>query len=508
MDACEHSVRRITIGVDSQWTAILAIQSGEQLHATMKLLRSLALLLLFLMFCGLRAQDLNPQTLEFLVNQTTTGEQTYPHVASDEEGGYVIAWRSWNQGGSGGSIWLRRYGADHQPLTEELQVATGLGSANRPYVHYWKEGRYVILWTTGAAPGSSSMRVLNADNSMEEVHAIGLPHDHDMHIRGDEVVAVFPSSQHIRIRKWDLLTNAWMGAAVQVSEAPNANYQLPQVRWTSTGGIVTVYRGGSPSPHHIYRKTFNGNLLAQVPEASVYSVNGTLGVINVSINAQDQLLIYARSGVNGTDVFAGRVLDAQGNQLVASVGNMSAPYAYYYTDCELFDNGNVVLTNNYKTLNNDPLDYCVRANYAMFLGAPSTGFQFATSTTSGNQRYPSVTKLPNAGYLVVWNGNGFQGDDDGVYARAFAASDFPTAAPEREGLAFEAYPNPFHGQLFVTVDAATPLEVFDAAGRVVHGERLVPGTSSLELPGLLPGAYVLRWFAADGTPITHRVVKE
>jgi hypothetical protein len=457
---------------------------------------------------ALSAQGLNPLTLEFLVNQYVPDQQTFPHVASDTAGGYVIAWRSWAQGGSNGSIWARRYGPDHQPLTDEFQVATGLGSANRPYLHYWKEGRYVILWTSGAAPGTSYMRVLNADNSLEEIRPIGLPHDHDLDIRGDELVAVYPISQHIQLRKWDLLSNGWTGPAVQVSEVPNSNYQLPQVRWTSTGGIVTVYKGGSPSPHHIYRKPFNANLLAQAPEASVYSVNGSIGVINVSINAQDQLLIYARAGVNGTDVFAGRVLDAAGNVLSASVGNTSAPYAYYYTDCELHDNGAVVLTNNYKTSLNDPLDYCVRAYYALFLGAPNTGFQFATTTTSGAQRYPAVTKLPEGGFLVVWNGNGFQGDDDGVYARAFAASDFPTAAPERTGLAFAAHPNPFHGQLVVSLEEPGPLQVFDAQGRLVHSERLLAGPNSLPLEQLQPGTYLLVWYAANGTRLTHRVVKD
>ncbi len=467
------------------------------------------LALFFLAFLrSASAQDLNPLTLEFLVNQHTPSAQTLPHVASGEDGGYVIAWRSWAQSGSYGSIWARRYGADHQPLTDEFLVETEQGSYSRPYVHYWKEGRYVILWTTGVEPGSSSMRVLNADNTLEDIHTIGLPHDHDVDIRGDEMVVVYPSSQHVRVRKWDLLTNAWMGPAVQVSEAPNADYKFPQVRWTSTGGIVTVYKGGSPSPHHIYRKPLNANLLAQAPEASVYSVNGSMGVINVSINAQDQLLIYARSGVNGTDVFAGRVLDAQGNQLVASVGNTSAPYAYYYTDCELYDNGNVVLTNNYKTSNNDPLDYCVRASYAMFLGAPSTGFQFATTTTSGPQRHPAVTKLPNNGFLVVWNGNGFQGDDDGVYARAFAASDFPTAAPEREGLAFEAFPNPFRDRLVVSMEEPGPLQVFDATGRMVHTEQLVAGPNALPLDELSPGTYLLVWHAVNGTRLSHRVVKE
>lgn len=467
---------------------------------------------LILIYClapgALPGQDLQPTTLEFLVNEHVPNTQTNPHVASDENGGYVIAWRSWNQGGSNGSIWARRYGADHQPLTDEFQVAAALGSASRPYVHYWKEGSYVIVWTTGVAPGSSSMRVLNADNTLEDTHVMGVPHDHDMDIQGDELVAAYTSNQHIRLRKWDLLENDWMGAAVQASETPNANYQLPQVRWTSTGGIVAVYRGNSPSPHGLYRKTFNASLLAQTPELSIHTQSGSLGVINVSINAQDELLIYARYGVNGIDVFRSWVLDAQGEILAEGMGTMSAPYAYYYTDCELFDNGNVVLTNNYKTSLNDPLDYCVRANYAMFLGAPSTGFQFATTTTSGNQRYPAVTKLPEGGYLLVWNGNGFQGDDDGVYARAFAPSDFPTAAPEREGLAFEAFPNPFHGQLVVSMEQPGPLQVFDATGRMVHTERLVAGPNALPLEQLSPGTYLLVWHAPSGTPFTHRVVKE
>jgi hypothetical protein len=473
------------------------------------MIRTPALCFLLLAFAGpLRAQDLNPQTLEFLVNQHVPNEQSLPHVDSDPDGGYVIAWRSWNQGGSNGSIWARRYGADHQPLTDEFQVAAALGSASRPYVHFWKEGSYVIVWTTGVAPGSSSMRVLNADNTLGDPVEMNVPHDHHMHIRGDELVAAFTSNQHIRLRKWDLLENDWMGAAVQASEAPSANYQLPQVRWTSTGNIVAIYRGNSPSPHGLYRKTFNANLLAQTPEFSIHTQSGSLGVISVSINALDQLLIYVRYGVNGIDVFRSWVLDAQGAILAEGIGNMSAPYAYYYTDCGLFDNGNVVVTNNYRTSLNDPLDYCVRANYGLFLGAPNTGFQFATTTTSGNQRYPRMTRLPNGGYLVVWNGNGFQGDDNGVYARAFAASDFPTAAPEREGLAFEAFPNPFRDRLVVSMEEPGPVQVFDAMGRMVHTERLVAGPNALPLEQLSPGTYLLVWHAANGTRLTHRVVKQ
>lgn len=462
----------------------------------MKNTRPFLTVLFLLLLAPLHAQVMMPIGHEFLVNQQTSGTQSLPHVASDGNGGYVIVWTT-----TGSTIMARRYGADHQPLTDEIQVTTG---ATKALVYHWSEGRFVITWSGNPA----GMKVLNADNSLSATYAMGGTDGIDMDIRGDELLVAFTASQHIHLRKWDLLTNTWAGASVQASEAPSANYQLPQVRWTSTGGIVAVYRGGGTTPHHIYRKTFNGNLLAQVPEASVYSVNGSLGVINVSINAQDQLLIYARSGVNGTDVFAGRVLDASGNILVQSVGSMSAPYAYYHTDCELFDNGALVLTNNYRTSLNDPEDYNVRANYGLFLGSPNTGFQVATTTVSGPQRYPSVAKLPNGGFILVWNGNGFQGDSDGAYARAFAAADFPTALPERDALAFEAFPNPFHGQLYLTVDVASPLEVIDATGRVVMTDRLTPGTNSLYTEQLAEGTYLLRWTASDGTILTHRVVKQ
>lgn len=355
---------------------------------------------------------MNPATNEFLVNQQISGTQTYPHVASDENGGYVIVWRH-----TANTLMARRYGPDHQPLTDEIVVAQG----DLARVYYWSEGRYVIAWSGSPA----GMKVLNADNTLSETYAVGYADGVDMDIRGDELVRVSTASQHIHIRKWDLLTHAWTGPSVQVSEAPNANYRYPQVRWTSTGQIVTVYSRGSGT-NRIYRKTFNSNLLAQIPEEIVHTLNfGLVSVINVSINTLDQLLIYAKFGVNGTDVFWGQVLDADGTVLAASVGGTSASYAYYYSDCELFDNGAVVLTNNYKTSLNDPDDYNVRVNYGINFGSPNTGWQPASNTVSGEQRYPHVTKLPNGGFLMVWNGNGFQGDTDGVYARAFGAAGWP-----------------------------------------------------------------------------------
>ncbi len=362
----------------------------------------------------MKAQQMAPATNEFLVNQEISGSQTYPSVASDEHGGYVITWVHTNN-----MIMARRYGADHQPLTDQITVAPG----DQARVYYWSEGRYVITWNGNP----TGMKVLNADNSLSTTYTMGGVEGIDMDIRGDQVVVVSTASQHIRIRKWNLLTNAWMGAAVQVSEAPNANYRYPQVRWTSTGGIVAVYSGGSAT-QHIYRKTFNADLLAQIPEASLQSTTGSMRSIGISINAQDQLFICSSVGTGNGVGYTTRVVDAAGDVLMASAMNSFAWNGYGNVPCGVFDNGSLVAANSFSTSLNDPEGYNVRANYGLSLGSPNTGYQIASNTVTGEQRYPDMAKLPNAGFILVWNGNGFQGDSDGVYARAFHAAANPGLA--------------------------------------------------------------------------------
>lgn len=362
----------------------------------------------------LHGQQLNPLTNEFRVNQQIDGPQDLPHVASDTDGSYVITWTTGTN-----TIMARRYGADHQALTDEIQVASG----ERAFVYRWSEGRFIIAWK--GTP--SGMKVLQADNTLSATYPVGSSTEVDLCVQGDVMLVAYSSSPHIHLRKWDLLTQAWAGPAVQASETASNNYKLPQVRWTSDGSVVLIYANASGT-RKIYRKTFNADLLALTPETSLLSTSGSVNVINVSINVHDQLLIYAKLGVNGTDHFWGQVLDAQGNELVESVGSTSAPYAQFHTDCELFDDGAMVLTNNYKTSLNDPDNFNVRANYVAGLNGAQTGWHVASNTVGGEQRYPAVAKLPNGGFIMAWSGNGFQGDSDGVYARAFGRAFFPGVA--------------------------------------------------------------------------------
>lgn len=138
------------------------------------MLRSV-LLLAILGATKVQAQQMAPATNEFLVNQEISGSQSFPHVASDEHGGYVITWVHTNN-----TIMARRYGPDHQPLTDEITVAPG----DQARVYYWSAGRFVINWSGNP----NGMKVLNADNSLSAMYAMGGVDGTDMDIRGDELL--------------------------------------------------------------------------------------------------------------------------------------------------------------------------------------------------------------------------------------------------------------------------------------------------------------------------------
>ena len=65
------------------------------------------------------AQD--PAGAEFQVNSYTTGYQGFPAVASDENGNFVVAWSS-GQDGSGFGVFGQRFSAAGLPQGGEFQV--------------------------------------------------------------------------------------------------------------------------------------------------------------------------------------------------------------------------------------------------------------------------------------------------------------------------------------------------------------------------------------------------
>ncbi len=100
---------------------------------------------------GIYAQRYNasgtPQGNEFRVNTYTTNSQEFPSIAMNQAGDFIIAWESEGQDGSDAGIYAQRYNASGTPQGNEFRVNTyTTNRQRRPNVAMNQDGDFVITW--------------------------------------------------------------------------------------------------------------------------------------------------------------------------------------------------------------------------------------------------------------------------------------------------------------------------------------------------------------------------
>jgi hypothetical protein len=101
---------------------------------------------------GIYAQRYNSagvaQGAEFRVNTYTTGAQTSPAIAMDDQS-FVITWQSANQDGSGTGIYAQRYNAAGTTQDAEFKVNTyTTDDQSQPAIGIDNDGDFVIAWAS------------------------------------------------------------------------------------------------------------------------------------------------------------------------------------------------------------------------------------------------------------------------------------------------------------------------------------------------------------------------
>jgi hypothetical protein len=87
------------------------------------------------------------QGSEFRVNTTTFDNQVYPTVAMDAAGDFTIAWASYKQDGNGYGIYAQRYNAAGVAQGGELHVSTTTaGDQSFPTIAMDAAGDFVVAW--------------------------------------------------------------------------------------------------------------------------------------------------------------------------------------------------------------------------------------------------------------------------------------------------------------------------------------------------------------------------
>jgi hypothetical protein len=88
------------------------------------------------------------------VNTTTESDQARPAVAGDGAGGFVVAWHSFGQDGSGSGVYARRYDAAG-PVGPEFRANTLTASSQSFPAVAAAPGGFVVVWQSDGQDGDS-----------------------------------------------------------------------------------------------------------------------------------------------------------------------------------------------------------------------------------------------------------------------------------------------------------------------------------------------------------------
>ncbi|MGH7899295.1 MAG: hypothetical protein ACREQQ_15170 [Candidatus Binatia bacterium] len=90
------------------------------------------------------------------VNSYTTGDQSYPSLAADGAGGFIVVWQSLKQDGSADGIFAQRYSGGGSRSGSEFRVHGYLtGAQRRPDVAQGVNGDFTVAWS-GAGEGDGA----------------------------------------------------------------------------------------------------------------------------------------------------------------------------------------------------------------------------------------------------------------------------------------------------------------------------------------------------------------
>jgi phosphoheptose isomerase len=321
---------------------------------------------------------------EFRVNSYTTGAQDGPDLAATPTGGFVVAWQSNGQDGSGSGIFAQRYDGSLLPQGGEFEVNTHTTTdQSNATVTSDGAGRFFVGWS-GSGPYFSS----------------------EIHGRRYDSVGVAQGSQ-FRINTY--VTGFQSASSAAADAAGNV-----VVVWRSTG-----QDGGGTG---VFGQRFDagGELLGADFAVNVYTTGNQEWPAVASSPSGDFVVVW-QSRSPGEDLYGifARRYDANGapqglpfqvNQY--TTGHQIDPVV------EVDGQGNFVVA--WSSIGEDGSGEGVFARVFEASGDALAGEFLVNSYTSGNQRRPAVAIDPRGRFVVAWTSYNQDGDYGGVFAHRFA----------------------------------------------------------------------------------------
>ena len=316
----------------------------------------------WLVFVWLPAQEMQaqpvPSGLEFLVNESTTGSQLRPSVASTPAGAFVVTWEN-----PADSVDKRFFSASGVAVGGDVEVGgASAGATASPAIDRNADGDIAVAW-----------RRLEA------------------------------SAMSIRMKRFDSSGSA-VAMEMEVNVITTGDRSAPAVALSDSGLAMVTWRDDFSGDNEIYGRIYD-------------SAGGSVGPFVVNETTTGEQLMPAVANIEGADRFivtwAGpdaesngvyaRLVDSTGSPVGADLAaNSAAAGAQSEPDVAASDEGFVVSWTSDYSLETDADGTSVQARRFTTSGA-SIGEQMQVNTeTTGDQNRPAVAMDGDDGFTVVW----------------------------------------------------------------------------------------------------------
>jgi len=324
---------------------------------------------------------------EFQVNQFTTNGQNKTKISHDSSGGFVIAWYSYTQDGSGDGVFGRRFDSSGTALGPEFQVnQVTTGDQRNPTISHDSSGGFVAVWNSFGQDGSSD--------------------------------GVFG-------RRFDS-SGSPLGGEFQLNEYTTSSQEYPTISHDWSGGFVVAWHSHTQdgSSNGIFGRRFDssGVALAAEFQANQYTTDQQ-SQPTISHDSSDGFVVawysYQQDGP-GSGVF-GRRFDSSGTALGAEF-QVNQYTTSYQTDPSISHDWSDGFVVAWESVGQDGSDTGIFARRFDSSGsALDAEFQVNQHTTS-YQGEPTISHDQSGGFVVVWDTYGQDGAGDGVFGRRFDSS--------------------------------------------------------------------------------------
>jgi hypothetical protein len=321
---------------------------------------------------------------EFRVNTTTTRDQTFPSVAMDADGDFVVVWQSRRSGTSDYDLFAQRYTASGAAAGGELPVGA-LVQRTIASVAMDRDGNFVVAWLA-------------------------------------------PSPQGIYARRYTA-SGAAAGGQVRVNTAPDVLFS-PSVAVDPDGDFVVTWvnYAGDGSVYGVYAQRYN---------AAGATVGGEFRVNTHTMDIQREPTVAAFADGGFVVAWQSRNQDGSGygiyaqryNAAGAAAGgefrvNSTTAGSQEIPSVAVDSEGGFVVA--WQSNGQDGSGYGIYAQRYNAAGAAAGGEFRVNSFTAGNQGAPAVAAAADGDFFVTWHSLGQDGSRYGIYAQRYTHNERPT----------------------------------------------------------------------------------